>query len=228
MDNLFLTSGSCDSFEDGVLVTTLPSPLDIREGMGINLCELSFGGLVNIPGGLDFSIGNAGFRTVPMQSNDIKSTLNELAGHVRGHSFKENKKGYIVANFPAQSVMRLGRLLQKITGWGPEIRNGDTLESGWDLWYMVPYLIVELSAVKKSFYGVRTCGGLRMVPVEYKNDWGNFRFEFAHPVFVPMMKGEVATLRLCLRSRFGVVDFLTGGSLQAHLQISPVTSRLLV
>jgi hypothetical protein len=229
MNDIFLSSGSCDSFKDGVLITTLPYPLDMPESMGINLCDLSFGGVVNIPGGLDFTVGGKDYVTDPLQTADIDELLEHLVKRTPDYSFSRRKQdGAFVAKFPRDGVVTLSEVLQKITGWGQKIRNGDVLESGWDLFYAVPYLTVELDAVDKTPYGVDVVKGLRMVPMEYKNDGDNYRFEFTHPHFVPLKRGEIKTLKLYLSSRFGVVDFLHSGSLYAHLQVSPITKQLLI
>jgi hypothetical protein len=231
MNNIFLTSGSCDSFINGVVTTTLPQPIDIREEMGINLCELSFGRIVNVPRGLNYTINGVQRSTHQSYHPDIEEFLNSLCVE-KGYSFtREN--GKIVANFPKNGEMEISPRLQNLTGLPEVVRKGTSIFGGWDLFHYVPYLVVEVDVVEKRPFGVSSRYGVRMVPLEYKNhilDWEHFRFQFKEPNFVPLQKGsEIETIKLCFSTRDGVVvPFAKGGCLQAHLQLCPVRSRLLV
>jgi hypothetical protein len=232
MNNIFLSSGACDSFERGIITTTLPFPIDIREDMGINLCELSFGGVINIPRGLSYQINGEQHVTQHSSCRDLEDFLNSLCV-VKGYSF-ERKNGKITAKFPKNGEMEFGFRLQDMTGF-PDgvIKSGDWVMGGGNMFRYLPYMVAEIDIVDKRPYGNTLRQGLRMVPLEYKNyitEWDHFNFQFKEQNFVPVKRGTtIDTIKFCLTTRdANVVPFTKGGSLQAHLQFCPVRDRLLV
>jgi hypothetical protein len=233
MSNLFINSHASDSFVDGVVTTTLPFPVDVREDMGVNLCELSFGRIANVPEGVRWQINDDRFETEAAYCTDIEYFLNTLCMGRRGFEFKRQPSGAIRAKFTGGGRMTFSPSMQQLTGFPAQVINGDEVERGWDLFYFLPYVIVETDVVEKRPFGNTLRQGLRMVPMEYKNhypDWDHFKYEFMQQNFVPMKRmGEFASIKICLTTINGrVVRFVKGGCLQAHLQFSPISSRLLV
>jgi hypothetical protein len=231
MNNIFLSSDCCDSFEKGVVVTTLPRPVDIRDDMGVNLCELSLSGVANIPPGLEYGVMAEGkgekYRTQLSRCFDAHTLLNSLSLDKR-FSFDQLPGGEIRADFPAESQMDFGEELELMTGYEGSVVDGDVARPG-DLFRFVPFMVAEIDIVAKNPVGNEVRRGLRLVPLEYRNG-ENVRFQFDQPNFVPLKKGiEIETIKFYLTTVGGnIVQFVPGGSLQAHLQLAPVKSRLLL
>jgi hypothetical protein len=234
MNNIFLTSDCCDSFEEGVVVTTLPSPIDIREDMGVNLCELSISGLVNIPGGLQYKIGGMTKETAAIHCLDPLEFLNSLCTEP-GYRFEREPDGKLIAKFEKGKSILISEGLQAMTGFGRQkhdypVTNGDyTYAKDVDLFYYASCLTVETDIVVKQPIGSQMRHALRMVPLSYRSG-ESLRFQFYHSDYVPIKKGtEIETIKLYLTNEMNdIVNFKVGGGIQAHLQLCPISSRLLV
>lgn len=225
MNNIFLSRALCDSFDGGELVTTLPQPLDLS-GMGVNLCELSLGGLVNVPAA-DIYLDGRVFPLTERRCVDIEELLAALCAR-RGFAFQRTSAGAYRAHFdPAHREMRIPAVLQEITGFPEIIRSGMETRD-WDLFAHVPYVVAEMDAAGKTSFGNEMMKGLRLLPAGYKNEQEVVDYEFRNPNFVRIRDGEMRVIKFRLVSKNGVVKFLPGGTLQCTLQLAPVKSKLLL
>lgn len=226
MTNIFLSSGLCDSFVNGELETTLPQALDIKQPMGVNLTELSCDEFANVPA-CNYTVEGREYRMPAGNCMELEQLLEELTNAKRGYRFERTMTGSVKAVFPKRptAVMRIPQELAEITGFDEIIRDGDET-TNWDLFAYVPYMLAVLDVAEKTAVGNSSFKALRMVPGSYKK--GDTYFQFIAQNFVSIIPGEICKLRFKLVSKHGNVQFLRGGTLQAAIQLSPVTKKLLV